>query len=152
MKVTVLLRNDHENLKALFDRFSKPSSSRMSNGKKEVFDAIQREIMIHSQMEREILYPTLSATSSDRGPEIVARAEQHHESIERLLEELEGMNIADPEAESKMSSLREEFLRHVEFDEDTIFDEARKTFPEYRLEELGLEMEDRRRILSTLAA
>jgi hypothetical protein len=33
-----------------------------------------------------------------------------------------------------------------------MFDEARKNLPEYRLEELGLEMEDRRKILVSLAA
>jgi hemerythrin-like domain-containing protein len=43
-------------------------------------------------------------------------------------------------------------MQHIEKEEDEIFDEARKTLPEYRLEELGLEMEDRRKILLTLAA
>jgi iron-sulfur cluster repair protein YtfE (RIC family) len=152
MKVTVVLKNDHENLRALFDKFGKPASARNSNGKKELFDAIRREIMIYSQMEREILYPALSTTSSERGAELVAKAEQQHQSIDMLLEEIDRMNVGDQDVESKMRSLREEVFQHIELDENEIFDETRKTFPEYRLEELGLEMEDRRRILTTLAA
>jgi hemerythrin-like domain-containing protein len=41
---------------------------------------------------------------------------------------------------------------HVQKEEEEIFEEARKNLPEFRLEELGLEMEDRRKILQTLAA
>ena len=34
----------------------------------------------------------------------------------------------------------------------TQFEEARKSLPEYRIEELGLEMEERRKILTRVAA
>jgi hemerythrin-like domain-containing protein len=51
-----------------------------------------------------------------------------------------------------MTLLIEEVTRHIEKEEDEIFAEARKMLPEYRLEELGLEMEDRRKILTQLAA
>ena len=42
--------------------------------------------------------------------------------------------------------------RHIDREEEEIFDEARKNLPEYRLEELGLEMEARRKLLTQLAA
>ncbi len=153
MKVTVLLRNEHEVLKSLFDRFQKPSANaRVQNGKKELFNEIQREILIHSQMESEIFYPALSATSSTRATELVAVAEQEHHAVQELLQELNGMNAADKLFETKMADLFESVDKHIEREEEEIFDEARKNLPEYRLEELGLEMEDRRKILSTLAA
>lgn len=57
MKVTVFLRNDHEALKALFDQFKKPSSVWAQNGKKDCFHAIERELLMHSQMEEEVLIP-----------------------------------------------------------------------------------------------
>jgi len=46
----------------------------------------------------------------------------------------------------------DEVTSHIEKEEEEIFDEARKNLPEFRLEELGLEMEDRRKILATIAA
>jgi hypothetical protein len=51
-----------------------------------------------------------------------------------------------------MNDLIAQVNRHIAMEEDAIFDEARKNLPEYRLEELGLEMEDRRKILTTVAA
>ena len=151
MKVTVLLKNDHESLQELFNRLKK-TSVRDQNGKKEVFNEIQREILIHSQMESEIFYPVLSATTSTRAMELVASAEQEHHAVEKLLDEINGMNGTEKNFDAKMTTLMEQVGRHVKREEEEIFDEARKNLPEYRLEELGLEMEDRRRILTTLAA
>jgi hemerythrin superfamily protein len=151
MKVTVLLRNDHEAVKAMFNRFNKPSGARTQNGKN-LFEEIRREILIHSQMETEIFYPALSATASSRAESLVSEAEHEHQAIEKLLYELGGMNGSEKNFETKMTQLMELVNQHIEKEEEEIFDEARKTLPEYRLEELGLEMEDRRKILVTLAA
>src|SRR5213593_4727765 len=101
MKVTVLLRNDHEALQALFNKFKKPSA-RNPNGKKELFNEIQREILIHSQMESEIFYPALAGTPSTRATELVAAAEQDHRAVEKLLEELDTMTGTDKNFESGM--------------------------------------------------
>lgn len=151
MKVTVLLRNDHEALQGLFDSFNKPSA-RNPSGKKELFNEIRREILIHSQMESEIFYPALAATTSTRAEELVVRAEEEHRGVEKLLQEISAMSSSDKQFEPRVNALMDQIGRHIEMEEEEIFDEARKTLPEYRLEELGLEMEDRRKILSTLAA
>ena len=151
MKVTVLLRNDHEAQKALFDKFRKVSGSRNQNGKRELLDEIRRELLVHSQMELEIFYPALAATSSARATELVEIAEQEHHAIEKLLQEISS-NTSDKILETKMNQLIDAVLQHIDKEEEEIFDEARKNLPEFRLEELGLEMEDRRKILVTIAA
>jgi len=151
MKVTVLLRNDHETVKSLFDKFKKSGGPRAQNGKKELFDEIRRELLIHSQMELEIFYPALAATSSARAAELVSVAEREHHEVEKLLQEMNSMNASDKTFESKMDELIEDVGQHIEMEEEEIFDEARKNLPESRLEELGLEMEDRRKILNLAA-
>jgi iron-sulfur cluster repair protein YtfE (RIC family) len=151
MKVTVLLKNDHEALRMLFARLTK-GGAKPTNGKKELFNAIQREILIHSQMETEIFYPALAATSSTAAQDLVAQAVNEHQAVEQLLQELDGMNAQDRNFDTKMDELIEEVNRHIQKEEDEIFDEARRELPEYRLEELGLEIEDRRKILTQLAA
>ena len=151
MKVTVLLRNDHETVRSLFNKFKKPGGPRAQNGSKELFNEIRRELLIHSQMELEIFYPALAATSSARAAELVSEAEREHREVEKLLEELDSMNTSDKTFESKMDELIEDCGRHIEMEEEEIFDEARKSLPESRLEELGLELEDRRKILSLAA-
>src|SRR5256885_7387176 len=104
MKVTVFLRNDHEALKSLFDRFKKPAT-RQSNGKKELFSEIRREIMLHSQIESEIFYPALAATVSARATELVAKAEQEHRDVETLLDKLSGMSSSDKDFETGVDQL-----------------------------------------------
>jgi hemerythrin superfamily protein len=151
MKVTVLLRNDHEALKALFDRFRKPGA-RKEGGARDLFSEIRREILIHSQMESEIFYPALAATSSAHATELISRATREHRGIERLLTELNTMTGPEKNFESKMNQLIDEVLRHIEMEEEEIFEEARKSLAEYRLEELGLELEDRKKILTSIAA
>ena len=151
MKVTVVLRNEHENVKSLFNKYKKPDMRR-TNGKKELLDDIRREIMVHSQIEREIFYSALTSTSSTTAVSLVAAATEDHGAIEKLFQDLNGMNPSDRSFEAKMARMMDEVIRHIEKEEAEIFDEARKSLVEYRLEELGLEIEERRKILTQLAA
>jgi hemerythrin-like domain-containing protein len=152
MKITVFLRNDHEVLKSLFHRYKTPSGPRTSKGSVELVDEILREVRIHVQMEREIFYTALASAPSPSVPSRIAKAEQQLQTIEKLLRDVTGMNVSEKSFDTTMATLVEHVNRHIELDEEEIFDEARKILPEYRLEELGLEMEDRKKILSTLAA
>jgi hemerythrin-like domain-containing protein len=148
MKVTVLLRNEHEMLKDLFNRF-KSNNGRSANGKSGLFDEIRREILLHSQMEVEIFYPALAGTPSTTLGKLASTAEQEHREIEKLLE---SMNPQDKLFDTKMDELINSVTAHIEMEENQIFDEARKNLPEFRIEELGLEMEERRKILARIAA
>jgi Hemerythrin HHE cation binding domain len=153
MKITVFLRNDHEVLKSLFSRYKTPSGPRTSKGSVDLVDEILREVRIHVQMEREIFYTALaSGPPSPSAPSRLAKAEQQLQTIEKLLRDLGGMNVSEKSFDTTMAALIEHVNRHIELDEEEVFDEARKNLPEYRLEELGLEMEDRKKILTTLAA
>jgi iron-sulfur cluster repair protein YtfE (RIC family) len=152
MKVTVLIRNDHDAIKALFEKFRKASETRTQNGKKDLFNQIRRELLIHTQVEEDVFYPALSTTSSVRADELVTTAKNEHATVQELLQELAGLSGSEKNFDAKMSTMIEQVVRHIDMEEDLIFDEARKNLPEYRLEELGLEMEDRRKILTTIAA
>jgi len=151
MKITVLLNRDHETVRSLFAKYNK-AGGRAQNGKKELFEEIRREIMIHSQMETEIFYPALRSTASVRAEELVSSAMEEHDAAEDLIQELAAMNGNDRHFDAKMTHLIDTVNGHIDKEEEEIFDEARKSLPEYRLEELGLEMEDRRKILTQLAA
>jgi hypothetical protein len=59
---------------------------------------------------------------------------------------------SDAAFDVKMNTVISEIGRFIDMEEDELFHEARKTFPEYRLEELGLETQDRRKRMGILAA
>jgi deoxyribodipyrimidine photolyase-like uncharacterized protein len=148
MKVTVLLRNDHEMLRDLIEKFQKTPMHKQGMT---LFQEIRMQIKVHSQMASEIFYSALSATPSDRAVALVATAEKRCEAVESLFQELNRMKPEDPGFESKMKKVIAEIDRHIEMEEAEMFHEARKALPEYRLEELGLEMQARRDSLKVLA-
>jgi hemerythrin superfamily protein len=151
MKVTVLLRKDHEVVKSLFTKLRNPQN-RPGNGRKEAFDEVRRELALHSQMETEIFYPALENTASTSAPELLTEARKEHDRVESMLDELGAMTPGDKRFDAKIGELISAVEEHIEVEEEQIFEEARKFLPEYRLEELGLEMEARKRILNQLAA
>jgi hypothetical protein len=150
MKVTVYLMKEHEALRSLFSQFKK--GNRAGRDKKSLFDEIQREMTVQSQMETEIFYPALQNSPSTRGEELVEAAMADHEAVDRLLNGLQQSNANEKTFDARMSQLINAVIAHMEREEDEMFDEARKSLSELRLEELGLEMEDRRRILTLMAA
>src|SRR6267378_2448057 len=119
MKVTVFLRNEHENLKSLFNKYKKPGP-RNPNGRKALFNDIRREILVHSQMEIEIFYPALGGTPSTTASDLVSAAVAEHRAIEQLLQELNGMSSSDPDFETKMDQIMDEVIQHIEKEEEEI--------------------------------
>src|SRR5215510_8402840 len=116
MKVTVLLRNEHEMVKDLFDRYKK-GSGRAQNGKQGLFEEIRREILLHSQMELEIFYPALAGTPSTTLGKLASTAEGEHREIEKLLESI---NPQDKLFDTKMDELINSVTAHIDMEENQI--------------------------------
>lgn len=148
MKATALLRRDHETLQSLFARLQRPTRA---NDKVGVCEEIRREIKMHSSIEEELFYPELENTASSRAAELVGKARSQHEEIDGLLDQL-GQNGASRKYDEQVTALIEKVEEHLAFEEEEIFEVARQSLSEFRMEQLGLEMEDRRRFLRLAAA
>jgi hemerythrin superfamily protein len=149
MKATVFLRKDHERIAELFSKYRKAKHP-VQNGSRTLIEQIRREIYLHSAVEAEIFYPALQTTTSAQAEELVESAGHDHEHIDSLLE-LAASNHNGKAAEA-MQRLMDAVEAHIEREEQDLFAEARLNLSEQRLEELGLEMEDRRRLMTQLAA
>jgi hemerythrin superfamily protein len=150
MKATLFLRKDHERLHELFASFRKSKAS-SQNGKRAVFEAIRRELTMHSDIEKELFYPALKMSPSDQAERLVETATRDHRRIEAELDEITP-GLADSPFESGVLRLIELVETHILTEEEEILSEARRSLSEQRLEELGLEMEERKRILTQVAA
>jgi hemerythrin HHE cation binding domain-containing protein len=150
MKITVLLRHNHEVLRDLIDKFRNTPTRKQDD--QAIVQEIRKQVQMHSEMASEAFYPALAASPSDRAAQLVATARKRCDVVEKLFQELSRLKPSDAAFEVKMNTAIAEIARHIEMEEDELFHEARKTFPEYRLEELGLETQDRRKRLNTLAA
>jgi hypothetical protein len=149
MKITLLLKNDHDLLRGLIEKFMK--SPMRNQERMTLFQKIRNSLQIHSQIASELLYSALAATPSDRAVELADTNQKRCDAVERLFKELGAMSPSDPDFEIRMNALIAEIGMHIEMEEDEVFHEARKMLPEYQLEELGLEMQSRRDALKRLA-
>jgi hemerythrin-like domain-containing protein len=148
MKATLLLRKDHETILSMLSQFNNGNRK----DKDALFAEIRRELEWHTRVEEELLYPELQNSISPEAAEIAARAVADHEGIDAIIGELAALGPQNKQFAARMQALTECLQKHIAFEEDEVFEEARKTLSEYRLEELGLEMEDRRRFLQISAA
>jgi hemerythrin superfamily protein len=151
MKATLLIRKDHEKLQDLFDKYRKTKTI-AQNGRRKVFDEIRRELTVHSHLETELFYPELKNSSASDVDALIQAAENAHRQLESLLAEIEALSGNEKQFDAKVIELIDLITQHIQREEEEIFDQIRRSLSEQRLEELGLEMEDRRRILTQIAA
>ena len=148
MKATLLLKKDHENIESRCNTLTN-GASKDKDGQ---FAELCREIRMHLQLEQELFYPELQNSVVPSAIDAGNRAVLEHEEVDDLMRELAKLGGQNKLFSSRLAALVEKLRSHIEFEEDVVFEEARKVLTEYRLEELGLEMEDRRQILQITAA
>jgi hemerythrin superfamily protein len=152
MKATLLLRKDHEKIHELFEKFG-TANRPGANGKRSLFEEIRRELTLHLKVENEVFYSALRDHSTTKSTvDLVDSLSGDHDKIERLLEQIENSENDDKLLESSVTRLIELVDAHIQQEEDQLYSEARRVLSEQRLEELGLEMEHRRRIFTQIAA
>jgi hemerythrin superfamily protein len=145
MYVLKLLKKDHSTLQSLFSKFDR--SGKSSHEKRgELFVQIRRELQIHSRAEEEIFYPALKALNDD-GRRLVSEALKEHKDIDGLLTQISRLKPTDKNFDEKMETLIENVDHHVEEEEGEIFRFAEENCSEEQLEQLGQQIEERKKRL-----
>jgi len=151
MKATLFIHKDHEKVQELFRKLDETQPN-PRNGKHAVLAELKRELLAHSNVEVELFYPELLKTVSSRAQELVDEAIEDHRKIDRMVSEVAAMDSSDKSFDSKLTELIEFVNQHIEKEEEDVFAEIRQYLSEQRIEELGLELEARKRILTQIAA
>jgi len=143
MDATKLLKNDHDEVRALFKEYEKAGDR--AHGKKEkLFERIREALTAHAEIEEEIFYPAVKAARSEEAKDEVREAVEEHKIVKTLLAELSKMTPSDEQYDAKMTVLQESVEHHAGEEEKEMFKQARKNLSKDRLEELGDEMEARK--------
>jgi hemerythrin superfamily protein len=145
MHVLKLLKKDHSTVQSLISRFERAGKSAYEK-RNELFAEIRRELQLHSKAEEEIFYPALKAFNGE-GRVLVSEALKEHKDIDQLLTQISRLKPSDKNYDDKMETLIENVEHHVEEEEGQIFRFAEKNCSEEQLEDLGRQIEDRKRIL-----
>jgi hemerythrin superfamily protein len=132
-----LIRTDHREVDALFAEAlgDAPSAARRRATAK-----IVQSLTVHAQMEEAIFYPALRKAGGKDERDSVLEAAEEHGVVKDLIAKIEQSRGRDETLEAKVTVLKELVQHHVREEESTIFDEAKKSLGNERLQQLGAEM------------
>lgn len=135
MRVTDLLRDDHQRVHDLFLELEATGDGQR---RQELRDTITEELEIHAQAEEELVYPAFRQAS-----ERIDDAVHGHEHMRGVIGEVQGL---DPDAEDfkdRLLQLKQTVIVHVMEEEGGVFLDAARLGLDV-LERLGRDVERRK--------
>lgn len=123
-EIISLLTQDHRKILDLFEQFRRIRKGNDSNGKQMVAELVCTELVIHAQLEREILYPALRRALDE--PELLDEAEVEHRMAHQMISELEFMDSEDELYDAELAVLCNYVSHHIQEEENRIFPRIRQ--------------------------
>ena len=130
----VLLSNDHRAVEELFGRLRSPRHV----NRDDTIDRLILELSVHAEIEQEVLYPAIRR-NVEGGRRLASHAEDEHQQVKEMLQELAEMDPDSREAEALIEELHANVQSHVAEEEgpDGLFAQLRESMDEESLQELG---------------
>jgi hemerythrin superfamily protein len=144
MDAIELLTADHDEVRALFERFRTAHEQDDTAAMAEVAEQVMAELDVHTTIEEEIFYPAVRDADGEDLDEEVAEAIQEHHVVEVLMNEMADLDPADEEWVAKMQVLMENVEHHASEEEDDMFPDVREAMDPERLQDLGRQMQARK--------
>lgn len=138
---TALLKEDHERVRALFDRFEEAKG--WAARKKIVREALV-ELKVHAAIEEELFHP---AIRKPVGKKIMNEADEKHHVAKILIAELDRMDGTESHFDAKFMVLAENVRHHIKEEEDEMLPKAEKVKVDF--EALAEKMKRRKERLLT---
>ena len=118
---TLMLREDHQKLKELFDQFGKTTNK---NEKRNIVTAAIAALEVHGTLEEELIYPAWQEHVDEHGLTDESLAEHH--VVHLLINELKEINSEDERYNAKFTVLSEHVTHHIKEEEGKMFLQAEK--------------------------
>lgn len=145
MHALKVLKKDHSTVQSLFGKFERTEKAAHEK-KNELFAQIRREMQLHLKGEEEIFYPALKAFNGE-GRDLVAEALKAHKDIDQLLTQISRLKSTDRHYDEKIEMLFDTVEHHIAEEEGEIFRFAEENCSLEQLDDLGRQIEERKRIL-----
>lgn len=119
-----LLDADHKAVKKMFlDHATLCEQSGTEEDKYALAQSICQALIVHSQLEEEIFYPLVRDVIGK--DELMDDALKDHAQAKEVIEQIQAMNIADPQLDSAVKVLKGLIDQHVLQEREVIFLKAR---------------------------
>ncbi|WP_374073471.1 hemerythrin domain-containing protein [Bdellovibrio bacteriovorus] len=143
MLIYELLKNDHREVKKMFEKIKDCLEDEDLSKAETIFDTLKTELAAHAKAEEEVFYEPLRIASRDEeGEDLAWEGNEEHHVISLLLNELSRMDVDDKDWKAKLTVLSEIVDHHVEEEEGEIFKEAKKCFSDEEAREIAKNMEE----------
>ncbi|MEH2036901.1 hemerythrin domain-containing protein [Nostoc sp.] len=130
-----LIEAEHRQVEKLFAESEKVKGAKLV----EQFNQIYIELILHAKTEELVFYPALR--EYEETEQYVEEAEEEHEEVSVILEEIKALKPTQVEFKEKMSELKETLEHHLE-EESEIFNPVRECMSDWELTELGQEFQE----------
>jgi hemerythrin superfamily protein len=124
MDAIALLTQDHENVKALFEKYE-ATGEKAYAAKKKLATQICLELTRHATAEEEIFYPAVREAGGET-EDLVDEATVEHAAAKDLIAQILAMEPQDDLYDAKVKVLSEQIEHHVQEEEDEMFPKAKK--------------------------
>jgi len=126
-----VLKHDHSTVKCLFDEYKTLIDPQQ---KKDLVNIIIRELCMHANTEEMVVYPALRDKVSE---EVAKKCLNDHLEVEKMLEELDSMNINDAKMDTLMQMVEKDTLEHVQDEETHILPKMQEVLGEEEMQRLA---------------
>lgn len=141
-----LLLEDHKKVQKMFKDFEKLDRED-TEACEELVTRACTELKVHSMLEKELFYPAVrDQVEKQEDEDILNEAEVEHQTVDQLVETLEGMDPGDAMYAAHFTVLAEYVKHHVQEEEKEMFPRVKK-LKSLDLDALGEEMMGRKQEL-----
>lgn len=136
-----LLRSDHEEVSALFDKYEKGKNRLKPEQKANLAKTICDNLSVHAQIEEEIFYPACHEQVRD-SEDLLAEAKVEHESLKELIAKIENARPGEDAFDACVKVLGEYVKHHVKEEQSELFPKVRSS--DLDLQAVGAQLAERK--------
>ncbi len=142
-----LLKNDHQEVDALFKRYQELAESQADDeDKRSLAEQICTALTVHATIEEEIFYPAAGDVIDET--ELLNEADVEHQSVKDLIAKIQGSEPDDVLYDAQVKVLGEYVRHHVQEEENELFPRVEEA--DLDLDALGVELATRQEELLSL--
>jgi len=137
-----LLRQDHDRIRRYFQMISNPESARMTD-RKEVFQSLQEELLVHMEAEERFFYTALERRDELR--QRVLENYEEHQVAKLLIGAFTSLASDDARWQAKLAVLRRLMDRHMNEEEQELFGIAKEVLSAEQAQGIAVKLQELKR-------
>lgn len=121
--ITLMLREDHQKVRQLFEQFDNTTMTK----KREIVKEALAVLEVHTRLKEELIYPAWREHVHEQGLDLMDEARETLHVVHALINTLKNMDPEDKRYEPMCTALKEQVAHHINEEEGKMFLLAERT-------------------------